>query len=54
MIVVGIIGLMAAMGVPSILQMLHKEGMRKAVNDLVGCLRRRAGARHPVTDKPPT
>jgi prepilin-type N-terminal cleavage/methylation domain-containing protein len=35
MIVVGIIGLIAAMGVPSILQSLQKEGMRKAVSDLV-------------------
>ena len=35
MIVVGIVGLMAAIGVPSILQSLHKEGMRKAVDDLV-------------------
>jgi prepilin-type N-terminal cleavage/methylation domain-containing protein len=35
MIVVGIIGLMAAIGVPSILQSLQKEGMRKAVNDVV-------------------
>jgi prepilin-type N-terminal cleavage/methylation domain-containing protein len=35
MIVVGIIGLMAAMGVPSILQSLQKEGMRKAVSDMV-------------------
>ena len=35
MIVVGIVGLMAAIGVPSILQSLHKEGMRKAVDDMV-------------------
>ena len=35
MIVVGIIGLIAAMGVPSILQSLQKEGMRKAVSDMV-------------------
>jgi prepilin-type N-terminal cleavage/methylation domain-containing protein len=35
MIVVGIIGLIAAIGVPSILQSLQKEGMRKAVSDLV-------------------
>lgn len=34
MIVVGIIGLIAAMGIPSILQMLRKEGMRKAVDDV--------------------
>src|SRR5260221_171550 len=35
MIVVGIIGLIAAMSVPSILLSLKKEGMRKAVSDLV-------------------
>jgi prepilin-type N-terminal cleavage/methylation domain-containing protein len=35
MIVVGIIGLMAAMGLPSILQSLKKEGMRKALGDVV-------------------
>jgi prepilin-type N-terminal cleavage/methylation domain-containing protein len=35
MIVVGIIGLMAAIGVPSILQSLQKEGIRKAVSDVV-------------------
>jgi len=35
MIVVGIVGLMAAIGVPSILQTFRKEGMRKAVDDLV-------------------
>ncbi|MGA3266291.1 MAG: GspH/FimT family pseudopilin [Verrucomicrobiota bacterium] len=34
MIVVAIIGLMAAMSVPSILQMYRKEGMRKAVGDI--------------------
>ena len=34
MIVVAIIGLIAAMEVPSILQTLHKEGMRRAVNDV--------------------
>jgi len=34
MIVVGIIGLVAAMGVPSILKELQKEGMRKAVSDV--------------------
>jgi prepilin-type N-terminal cleavage/methylation domain-containing protein len=33
MIVVAIIGLIAAMGIPSILQSLQKEGMRKAVSD---------------------
>ena len=45
MIVVAIIGLIAAMGVPSILQTLHKEGMRKAVSDvqqLLGDARTRA------------
>jgi prepilin-type N-terminal cleavage/methylation domain-containing protein len=35
MIVVGIIGLVAAIGVPSILQSLKKEGMRKAVGDVM-------------------
>jgi prepilin-type N-terminal cleavage/methylation domain-containing protein len=35
MIVVGIIGLLAAMSVPSILLTLKKEGMRKAVSDMV-------------------
>ena len=34
MIVVAIIGLIAAMGIPSMLQMLQKEGMRKAVSDV--------------------
>ena len=34
MIVVGIIGLMAAMGLPSIAKALQKEGMRKAVSDV--------------------
>jgi prepilin-type N-terminal cleavage/methylation domain-containing protein len=38
MIVVAIIGLIAAMGVPSILQMLRKEGMRKAVSDVTELL----------------
>jgi prepilin-type N-terminal cleavage/methylation domain-containing protein len=34
MIVVAIIGLIAAMGVPSIIQVFRKDGMRKAVSDL--------------------
>lgn len=34
MIVVGIIGLIAAMGAPSISKALQKEGMRKAVSDV--------------------
>ena len=34
MIVVAIIGLIAAMGIPSMLQSLQKEGMRKAVSDV--------------------
>jgi type II secretory pathway pseudopilin PulG len=34
MIVVGIIGLVAAMGVPSIAKALQKDGMRKAVSDV--------------------
>ena len=35
MIVVAIIGLIAAMGVPAILQVLRKDGMRKAVSDVM-------------------
>jgi prepilin-type N-terminal cleavage/methylation domain-containing protein len=35
MVVVAIIGLIAAMGVPSILQTFRKEGMRKAVSDVM-------------------
>ncbi|MGA9452460.1 MAG: prepilin-type N-terminal cleavage/methylation domain-containing protein [Verrucomicrobiia bacterium] len=35
MIVVAIMGLIAAMGVPSILQSFRKDGMRKAVSDLM-------------------
>ena len=38
MIVVAIIGLIAAMGIPSLLQMLRKEGMRKAVSDVTDLL----------------
>jgi len=38
MIVVGLIGLIAAMGVPSLLPMLRKEGMRKAVGDVTELL----------------
>ncbi len=34
MIVVGILGLVAAMGMPSIVKALQKEGMRKAVSDV--------------------
>lgn len=34
MIVVGIIGMIAAMGVPSIAKALQKEGLRKAVSDV--------------------
>ena len=34
MIVVAIIGLIAAMGVPSILQALRQDGMRKAISDV--------------------
>jgi Tfp pilus assembly protein FimT len=34
MIVVAIIGLIAAMGLPSMIMALHKEGLRKAVSDL--------------------
>jgi prepilin-type N-terminal cleavage/methylation domain-containing protein len=35
MIVVAIMGLIAAMGVPSILQAFRKDGMRKAVSDVM-------------------
>jgi type II secretory pathway pseudopilin PulG len=35
MIVVAIMGLIAAMGVPSMLQTFRKEGMRKAVSDVL-------------------
>ena len=35
MIVVAIMGLIAAMGVPSMLQSFRKEGMRKAVSDVM-------------------
>jgi len=45
MIVVAIMGLIAAMGVPSILQTFHKEGMRKAVSDVLDvCAEARARA----------
>jgi prepilin-type N-terminal cleavage/methylation domain-containing protein len=38
MIVVAIIGLIAAMGIPSMLQMLKKDGMRQAVSDVTDLL----------------
>jgi prepilin-type N-terminal cleavage/methylation domain-containing protein len=38
MIVVAIIGLIAAMSAPSLLAVLQKEGMRKAVSDVTGLL----------------
>jgi len=45
MVVVAIFGLIAAMAVPSILQMRHEAPMRKAVNDILElCERARAGA----------
>jgi prepilin-type N-terminal cleavage/methylation domain-containing protein len=45
MMVVGIIGLVAAMSIPSILQMRREAPMRKAVNDVLEmCDRARAGA----------
>ncbi len=34
MIVVAIMGLVAAMGMPSVIQSLQKEGMRKAISDV--------------------
>ncbi len=45
MVVVGILGLVAAMSVPSILQMRREAPMRRAVNDILEmCERARAGA----------
>ena len=45
MVVVAIIGLVAAMALPSILQMRKETPMRKAVNDIMEmCARARAGA----------
>jgi len=45
MIVVAIIGLLAAMGLPSIMKALQKEGMRKALGDVVdSCASARAKA----------
>jgi prepilin-type N-terminal cleavage/methylation domain-containing protein len=38
MIVVAIIGLVAAMGIPSMLQMLKKDGIRQAVSDVTELL----------------
>lgn len=35
MVVVGIMGLIAAMGIPSMYRLLQKEGMRKATSDVV-------------------
>jgi prepilin-type N-terminal cleavage/methylation domain-containing protein len=45
MIVVGIMGMMLLMGMPSIVKTLRKEGMRKAVNDVMeACKSARAEA----------
>ena len=45
MIVVAILGLVAAMGLPSILKVLQKEGMRKAISDVTDvCASARAKA----------
>jgi type II secretion system protein H len=45
MVVVAIMGLMAAMGVPAILKAVQKEGMRKALSDLTDvCASARAKA----------
>jgi prepilin-type N-terminal cleavage/methylation domain-containing protein len=45
MVVVAIIGLIAAMGVPSLFQVFRKEGMRKAVSDVLdACSEARARA----------
>ena len=37
MIVIAIMGLIAAMGLPSLLKMMQKDGMRKALSDLQDC-----------------
>jgi type II secretion system protein H len=37
MIVIAIMGLIAAMGMPSIIKAIQKEGMRKAVSDVMDC-----------------
>ncbi len=53
MIVVGIIGLMAAISAPSLLAMLQKDGMRKAVSDvteLLGDARAQAILKGQTTD----
>ena len=45
MIVVGILGIVMAMGVPAIYRVFHKESLRKAVNDIIEvCARARAQA----------
>jgi prepilin-type N-terminal cleavage/methylation domain-containing protein len=45
MVVVAIIGLVAAMSIPAILTMRHEAPMRKAINDVMEmCSRARAGA----------
>src|SRR4051794_19738219 len=45
MVVVAIIGIIMAMGIPSIVHTMRKEGMRKAVSDLVdACNEARATA----------
>jgi prepilin-type N-terminal cleavage/methylation domain-containing protein len=45
MIVVAILGLVAAMGLPSILKVMQKEGMRKAISDVTDvCASARARA----------
>ncbi len=45
MVVVAVMGLILAMGLPSIVGALKKEGMRRAVNDVVeGCRQARAQA----------
>ena len=53
MVVVAIVGLITAMGVPSIMKALQKEGMRKALSDLTDvCASARAKAilsQQPVT-----
>ena len=45
MIVIGLVGILAAFGIPSVVSSLNKEGMRKAVSDVIeGCSFARAAA----------
>jgi prepilin-type N-terminal cleavage/methylation domain-containing protein len=45
MIVAGLIAILAAVGIPSVISMMNKEGMRKATSDVIeGCSFTRAAA----------